>query len=351
MIPTFTPAHEYADIFALHDQDIADLGKRIEANGLREPIVLLDGKVLDGRRRERACHRAGVKPTYREFGSKKVDGDDPLEFVIDLNLHRRHLGEGERALAAARYATAKAGGNRKPLAQNAPMETPSPAEPTATEAAEKFDTTPSKVKRAKIVVEGGTKPLVKAVQDEKISISDAARVAKLPPKAQNRAVKEVLAGHAATVSEVAFPVCERCKEIKSDGNDCTACAYLRECFASGKKLPKPEPDRVTDANGTVVPQRLVPIFRAVPDFAEAERLLNACSKAFKKIEDGPTREAKSLDPNQHYRKFFVTFKSARARVKAMSPTMVCEKCEGEACEACRQKGWLTSEESQAGVPI
>ena len=102
-----TPVHDYAAIFPLTEgQPLWDLSDRIKLNGLREPIVLLDGKILDGRRRELGCLRAGVDPKYRKFGSRKEDGNDPLEFVIDLNLHRRHLGEGDRALAAARYATA-----------------------------------------------------------------------------------------------------------------------------------------------------------------------------------------------------------------------------------------------------
>ena len=145
---TFTPAHEYAEIFSLHEDGIPDLAKRIKANGLREPIVRLDGKTLDGRRRERACAYAGVKPNYREFGSKKSDGDDPLEFVIDINLHRRHLGDGERILAAARYATAKAGriGKNTKTAQPEPFNGSADHAPATTdaprtnqEAAEKFD--------------------------------------------------------------------------------------------------------------------------------------------------------------------------------------------------------------------
>jgi hypothetical protein len=197
-----TPPHEFANIFALHEgPQIWDLGKRIGQNGQREPCVLLDGKMLDGRRRELACIHEGIKPKYREFGSRSTDGKDPLEFVIDLNLHRRHLGEGERALAAARYATAKAGGDRQSKASShfATMVA------TNAEAAERFDTTESKVDRAKKVVANGTPELESAVADDTITVSDAASVADLPDKKQNKAVKEVRSGKAKTVRAAAKP--------------------------------------------------------------------------------------------------------------------------------------------------
>src|SRR5262245_29327156 len=112
MRPETTPPHEYAEIFPLAEgEPLWKLSDSIKKNKQRDPCVTLHGKMLDGRRRELACIRAGVKCKYRKFGSRETDGDDPLEFVFDANYHRRHLGEGDRALAAARYATAKQGGN------------------------------------------------------------------------------------------------------------------------------------------------------------------------------------------------------------------------------------------------
>jgi hypothetical protein len=161
------PAHPFAEIFPLHDgQPIGDLAERIQANGQRDAIVLHEGRVLDGRRRELACLRAGVQPQYREFGSIPTDGDDPLEFVIDRNLYRRHLGEGERAMAAAKYAKAKAGnpkiaknGENAQLPQVAAIGPP----PTRAQAAQRFETSEAKVERAKKVIASGTEKLQEAV--------------------------------------------------------------------------------------------------------------------------------------------------------------------------------------------
>jgi hypothetical protein len=48
----------------------------------------------------------GVEPRYREY-----TGDDPVGFVISLNLNRRHLNESQRAVIAARLANMPRGGD------------------------------------------------------------------------------------------------------------------------------------------------------------------------------------------------------------------------------------------------
>jgi len=70
----------------MEGQEFADLVASIKVNGLREPIVLFEDMILDGRNRARACELAGVEPSFTPFRE-----DDPTSFVIDKNLHRRHL--------------------------------------------------------------------------------------------------------------------------------------------------------------------------------------------------------------------------------------------------------------------
>jgi ParB family chromosome partitioning protein len=92
-------SHEYADLFPmLVEAELSELADSIKSNGLREPVVLLGGKVLDGRNRLRACGIAGVEPRFAEL----PDGQDPLQFVLDHNLHRRHLNESQRAMVGER---------------------------------------------------------------------------------------------------------------------------------------------------------------------------------------------------------------------------------------------------------
>jgi ParB family chromosome partitioning protein len=81
----------------LPDAELAELAEDIAANGLLNPIVLFDGKVLDGRNRHAACQRAGVEPQFVEWVS---NGLSPIKWVLSQNLVRRHLEAGQRAAVA-----------------------------------------------------------------------------------------------------------------------------------------------------------------------------------------------------------------------------------------------------------
>lgn len=90
------PLHPACKIFpALGQVDLQELADDIATNGLRNPVVMLDGKLLDGRNRWEACALAGVEPRFTEF-----DGDDPIGWVVSQNLVRRHLTASQRAVVA-----------------------------------------------------------------------------------------------------------------------------------------------------------------------------------------------------------------------------------------------------------
>lgn len=95
-------AHEYANLFPMMtEQEIDVLANDMRKNGYDKtsPIIMLDGKILDGRNRYEAAKLAKVEPQTKEF-----KGGDPLEFVLRHNLHRRHLNETQRAGVAAKLA-------------------------------------------------------------------------------------------------------------------------------------------------------------------------------------------------------------------------------------------------------
>ena len=96
----------------LVDFEFLALVADIAANGLRQPIVMHDGMILDGGNRYRACIEAGVEPSFVEF-----TGDSIVGFVLSANLHRRHLTPGQQAaIMASAQDWAKAqthGGDRK----------------------------------------------------------------------------------------------------------------------------------------------------------------------------------------------------------------------------------------------
>jgi protein gp37 len=57
--------------------------------------VWRDGTLLDGRNRLVACYR-----TNQEVVLEQYEGDDPVQFSLSANLHRRHLNAGQRAVVA-----------------------------------------------------------------------------------------------------------------------------------------------------------------------------------------------------------------------------------------------------------
>lgn len=100
---TLFPRLSGAEFDALRDD--------IKANGLRQPIILHEGMILDGGNRYRACIEAGVEPEFQDF-----DGGNLVSFVLSANLHRRHMSPGQQAAivsSAQDWAKAQAVGKPK----------------------------------------------------------------------------------------------------------------------------------------------------------------------------------------------------------------------------------------------
>lgn len=97
--------HPLSGLFPLMDDvALAALTNDIRANGQIEPIAVLEGKILDGRNRWRACQTLKIEPFL-----KYLNGADPLTYVLSENLHRRHLSTSQRAYIAAELETLKRG--------------------------------------------------------------------------------------------------------------------------------------------------------------------------------------------------------------------------------------------------
>jgi N6-adenosine-specific RNA methylase IME4/ParB-like chromosome segregation protein Spo0J len=166
--------HPLADIFPLIEgAEFEELVTDIKAHGLREPVVVFEDMILDGRNRYRACEAAGIEPTFIVY-----QGDDPVSYVVSLNLHRRHLSESQRAMVAAKLATLKRGDN-----QHSPV-----GETSQARAAQLLNVGKRSVERAAEVRDHGAAKLVQAVERGDVSVTAAADVATLPVAEQTEIV-------------------------------------------------------------------------------------------------------------------------------------------------------------------
>lgn len=91
--------HELANEYPLIEGDeFENLVEDIRKHGILEPIMLYQGKILDGRNRYRAAKGCEHRFTARDFRDL-VLSIDPEEYVSSRNDHRRNLTtEQKRAL-------------------------------------------------------------------------------------------------------------------------------------------------------------------------------------------------------------------------------------------------------------
>lgn len=150
-------------------EDFDDLVASIKAHGQREPITIYQNKVLDGWHRYRACQQLDIGPMTTEY-----DGKDPVNFVIDLNLNRRHLSPSQKALAIVSCSTWAPEGKPK----NTPYEstnTPPRGGVTVDQMAKQAGVGARTVERAKEVVTKGDKETIEKVKKGAMSLSEALR--------------------------------------------------------------------------------------------------------------------------------------------------------------------------------
>lgn len=174
------PVHPAATMFPMMEgPEFDQLVEDIARNGLREPIwVDLIGRVLDGRNRDRACLIAGVPLEFQTY-----DGDDPLAFVISLNVHRRHLSESQRAMVAARLANISYGEVGRGGQQEGQICTSS--------AASLLNVSERSVKTARVVREQGAPAVVAAIDAGLVTVADAAKMVDRPTEEQESLVADV----------------------------------------------------------------------------------------------------------------------------------------------------------------
>lgn len=89
--------HPIASAYPEMDKSVFEaLKKSIKENGLRHPIVLMDGKIIDGKNRYLACVELGIEPRTVKWNGK----GSFVDFVVDMNSNRRDLTKSQKAMIA-----------------------------------------------------------------------------------------------------------------------------------------------------------------------------------------------------------------------------------------------------------
>jgi len=179
--------HPLCNIFPpLSDEAMSEFVADIKDNGLKDPITILNGQILDGRNRYMACGIAGVEPRYVDFA-----GDDPIAFVVSANIHRRHLTPIQLAALANTIANMERGG----IGSNQYAQSKSAHRPISKisqdEAAEMTGAKPRTMRRLK-KIKAQNEQLHNAVVDGSVSATSAEKIVDLEIKKAAEAVNKNL---------------------------------------------------------------------------------------------------------------------------------------------------------------
>ncbi len=200
--------HPVADIFPrMGDAEYQALKADIATHGQREPVWTWRDQIIDGRHRVRACDELGHLCLRREY-----EGDEStlVQFVVSLNLHRRHLNESQRAMVAGRLAT---------LEQGRPEETGQLAALTQPQAAAMLNVGERSVRRAREVIDNGAPELVQAVERGEVSVSLAAEFVSLDDDEIKNEAISTLASAPEQVRETIRDAVKKAHVANNSGNN------------------------------------------------------------------------------------------------------------------------------------
>lgn len=275
--------------------EYAKLRDSIKSRGQQVPIMLdKDGKILDGRTRFRVCQELFFKPKFAKW---KGRGSDELymNYVIDMNMHRRHLNTSQRAMIAAKFATLATGEkskqNRVPdsaSAENEGQLSPIPKPETRAAAAKKM------------------------VVSEK-SVDRAAKVIKQNPKA----VADVESGKKTVHAAL--------KEIEPE--------------------PVAEPEDIKDPFGNKLPAHVATAFTESVALTKIKSAIDAIRRNVQAM-------AERSDPLATFismQAFESAMLNAAAAIRFGVPYCLCPQCSGDKCDMCKRRGWLPKEYYEQNV--
>jgi hypothetical protein len=180
--------HEVSSVFPpMGERDYQALKTDIAQNGLKQPVIVHENKIVDGRQRYRACLELGIEPRLVEwYGEGSL-----VSFAVSMNLHRRHLTTSQRALLAADLRplfdmeARSRQGTRTDLGANLREGEKGKA---SAQVAEIVGVSARSVETASRVRQRAVPELVEAVRRGDVPVSTAALIADLAPEDQEKVV-------------------------------------------------------------------------------------------------------------------------------------------------------------------
>lgn len=288
--------HEFGQLIPkMQSKQFADLQNSIETIGLQVPIVIYQGKVLDGWNRYTACHNItenGIRlPSPIRYETFAGDDSQALQFVLASNLSRRHITEEKRVKLALDI--------RKKLEKLKPEVSEKELD---RQAAESAGTSARTVQRARQVEQKAPKEVREAMEAGEITPGTALKLAKVDKKDAAKAVKAAkAAGGRAS------------KEVVKDSTG------------------------VKDLKGRTVPKALKDVFEDADTLEQVHDALKSIMKQLGKVKD--------TYPACYTQAVMRNLESVSSVVKAEQAAWLCKQCEatgqadGKKCNVCKGRGW------------
>ena len=193
--------HELAgEMPPMPDKQYQSLLESVTANGVRVPLVLFEDKILDGRHRYRAWQESLGKTLIDHelpiSDYSPANYDEAYRYVVDLNIRRRHLTPSQASIAIVKMNEWFENGDNQYTKEGVQNCTPK----TSQEMADEVSVSKRNVDSAKKVVSEGSDDLVSAVENDDISVDEAAKLVDKEPEYQERVLEKVSEGKKASVA-------------------------------------------------------------------------------------------------------------------------------------------------------
>lgn len=199
--------HPLANAFPLLTGEAFDeLVEDVKVNGVLDPVVMYEGKILDGRNRWRAAQKLEMPHSevkLEELVKHNKAPEDPVAFVWSKNAVRRQLTTSQRAMAATKLTDTGLGANQHTKGKT-----------TIQRAADLAGVGERTVQRAKTVVDKGVPEVVEAVEAGELAVKTAAEIVTKPAEIQKKIMED---GAEEAAKKVAASRASKVVPAKPDG--------------------------------------------------------------------------------------------------------------------------------------